>query len=119
VMALLFLTASASRLGQKRQSEPFSRAKIIIEFNSTANEGVGDVGVQVLLDGEPWRRLRSKARQAQILEINQQESKSRALPSCFLKVPDRRWTRSRSPISWPGSRMENTNSRGKQSMDKR
>jgi len=30
---------------------PFSRAKMIIEFNASAN----DVGVQVLLDGEPWK----------------------------------------------------------------
>ncbi|MEW5754732.1 MAG: hypothetical protein AB1810_00360 [Pseudomonadota bacterium] len=37
---------------------PFSKAKMIIEFNSTANEGVGDVGVQVLLDGEPWQSLK-------------------------------------------------------------
>ncbi|MGH6932422.1 MAG: hypothetical protein ACREEE_08310 [Dongiaceae bacterium] len=33
---------------------PLSRAKMIIEFNATAN----DVGVQVLLDGEPWKRMR-------------------------------------------------------------
>ena len=32
---------------------PFSRTKILIEFNATAN----DVGIQVLLDGEPWKRV--------------------------------------------------------------
>ncbi len=31
----------------------FSRAKIIVEFNSTAE----DIGVQVLLDGDPWRKV--------------------------------------------------------------
>ena len=32
---------------------PFSRTKIIIEFNASAE----DVGIQVLLDGEPWKKL--------------------------------------------------------------
>ncbi len=31
----------------------FSRTKIIIEFNASAE----DVGIQVLLDGDPWKRL--------------------------------------------------------------
>ena len=31
----------------------FSKSRMIIEFNATAN----DVGVQVLLDGEPWKRV--------------------------------------------------------------
>jgi hypothetical protein len=31
----------------------FSKSKLIIEFNSSAE----DIGVQVLLDGEPWRKL--------------------------------------------------------------
>jgi hypothetical protein len=56
----LILAATAPELWAKRhQSEiPFDRTKIIIEFNSSANEGVGDVGVQVLLDGEPWQSLK-------------------------------------------------------------
>src|SRR5919109_5155562 len=33
---------------------PFSIAKMIIEFNATDE----DVGVQVLLDGEPYKRLK-------------------------------------------------------------
>jgi hypothetical protein len=33
---------------------PFSKTKILIEFNASAE----DVGIQVLLDGEPWKRLR-------------------------------------------------------------
>jgi ABC-type sugar transport system substrate-binding protein len=54
-MAATILTAAAS---QSRAAEiPFSRAKIIIEFNSTGN----DVGVQVLLDGEPWKRVKIKS----------------------------------------------------------
>jgi hypothetical protein len=36
---------------------PFSQAKIIIEFNSSGP----DVGVQVLLDGEPWERVNIEA----------------------------------------------------------
>jgi hypothetical protein len=53
---LLFLTAAAPEvLAEKHQSEiPFSGTKIIIEFNASAD----DVGVQILLDGEPWRVVR-------------------------------------------------------------
>ena len=54
----LILTAPAPE-GWAREI-PFSRAKMIIEFNSSANEGVGDVGVQVLLDGEPWKLVSMK-----------------------------------------------------------
>jgi hypothetical protein len=59
VGALILAAAAPEGWAKTRQSEiPFSRAKLIIEFNSTANEGVGDVGVQVLLDGEPWQSLK-------------------------------------------------------------
>ena len=45
---------------------PFSKAKIIIEFNSTGN----DVGVQVLLDGEPWKRVKIESPSGnQLLDI--------------------------------------------------
>jgi len=45
---------------------PFGKAKIIIEFNSTGN----DVGVQVLLDGEPWKRVKIKSPNGlQLLDI--------------------------------------------------
>ena len=33
---------------------PLSKARMIIEYNATA----GDVGVQVLLDGEPWKTMK-------------------------------------------------------------
>jgi hypothetical protein len=58
-VAALMLAAPAPELwAKKHQGEiPFSRAKMIIEFNSTANEGVGDVGVQILLDAEPWQHV--------------------------------------------------------------
>ncbi|MDH3444792.1 MAG: hypothetical protein OEN50_12755, partial [Deltaproteobacteria bacterium] len=53
------LTAAVPDLwaGEKGNEFPFSRAKIIIEFNSTDN----DVGAQVLLDGEPWQRVKIEA----------------------------------------------------------
>jgi hypothetical protein len=61
-VALNYAAAATEAWATKPDSEiPFSKAKIIIEFNSTANEGVGDVGVQVLLDGEPWRLLKIKS----------------------------------------------------------
>ncbi len=49
----LILASTAPEVWARRYAEeiPFSKAKIIIEFNSTAN----DIGVQVLLDGEPWQ----------------------------------------------------------------
>jgi hypothetical protein len=51
----LILAASAPELWARRpQAEPFSKTKMIIEFNSSAN----DIGVQVLLDGEPWQSVR-------------------------------------------------------------
>jgi hypothetical protein len=59
VVALILAAAAPELWAKERQRGiPFSRAKMIIEFNSTANEGVGDVGVQVLLDGEPWQSLK-------------------------------------------------------------
>ncbi len=42
------------RAGGKGNEFPFSRSKMIIEFNSTDN----DVGAQVLLDGEPWKQVK-------------------------------------------------------------
>jgi Fibronectin type III domain len=57
-VVVLILASAAPELRAKELQ--FDRAKIIIEFNSTANEGVGDVGVQVLLDGEPWQLLKIK-----------------------------------------------------------
>ena len=51
-VAALILAAAAPE-GWAKSEIPFDIAKMIIEFNSTAN----DVGVQVLLDGEPWQSL--------------------------------------------------------------
>ena len=49
----------------------YSRLKLIIEFNSTAQ----DVGVQVLLDGEPWKWLKGfKPDGTKILDISTRSS---------------------------------------------
>jgi hypothetical protein len=63
-MVALILTAAAA---QSWAAEiPFSRAKIIIEFNSSGP----DVGVQVLLDGDPWKRVKIKSPNGnQLLDI--------------------------------------------------
>lgn len=50
--ALSMPLPSPAATGQ--QSMPFSRLNIRIEYNATDE----DVGVQVLLDGEPWKRVR-------------------------------------------------------------
>lgn len=54
-MGLSMVTTLASRLeaGHRKQEIPFSRVRMIIEFNASAQ----DVGVQVLLDGEPWKHV--------------------------------------------------------------
>ena len=46
-----FFGAAASPDGELEI--PFSKTKILIEFNASAQ----DVGIQVLLDGEPWKKL--------------------------------------------------------------
>ena len=53
ISVVALILAAAAPEGWAKSEIPFSRAKMIIEFNSTAN----DVGVQVLLDGEPWQSL--------------------------------------------------------------
>lgn len=61
VIALISAATAPELLAKKNHKHhdeiPFSKAKMIIEFNSTANEGVGDIGIQVLLDGEPWQSV--------------------------------------------------------------
>jgi hypothetical protein len=52
--AVVVLSLAAAAPGRSADEIPFSKAKIIIEFNATGN----DVGVQVLLDGDPWKRLK-------------------------------------------------------------
>ena len=85
----LILTATASEIWAKeRQSEIlFSRTKMIIEFNSSANEGVGDVGVQVLLDGEPWQSLKIESPHGRtILDITASKSlKKQGLTELFFE----------------------------------
>lgn len=52
-MVALMLAATVQEL--RAESEiPFSRTRMIIEYNSSAD----DIGVQVSLDGEPWRSLK-------------------------------------------------------------
>ncbi len=47
-------------------SMPFADAQVFIEFNSTAN----DAGIQVFLDGDPWKRLAITGRRGEeLLEI--------------------------------------------------
>ena len=68
----------------RQQSEiPLSTARIIIEFNSSAN----DVGVQVLLDGEPWQFLRINSPDGRkILDITSSKSlKQQGLTELFFE----------------------------------
>jgi len=56
LLAIAVFSSPATRqswAGRERNEIRFSKAKIIIEFNSTAE----DVGVQVSLDGEPWKMV--------------------------------------------------------------
>jgi hypothetical protein len=53
IVVLSVASAPTSWAADDGTERPFSRAKILIEFNATAE----DVGVQVLLDGEPWRKV--------------------------------------------------------------
>ena len=52
VTAVLLLGAQGARRHKPREV-PFSKTRIKIEFKSSAD----DIGVQVLLDGEPWERV--------------------------------------------------------------
>jgi hypothetical protein len=54
VLALVFVaTAPAGWADDDEEEIPFARVKIFIEFNATDE----DVGIQVLLDGEPWKQV--------------------------------------------------------------
>lgn len=55
LLLLLGLTASfpASTAGAKARTMPFADARLKIELNATD----GDAGLQVFLDGEPWRAV--------------------------------------------------------------
>jgi len=58
LMAVVVLSVAAvapkSRAAGEENEIPLSKARIIIEYNSTDE----DVGVQVLLDGEPWKNMK-------------------------------------------------------------
>jgi hypothetical protein len=55
LLLLLGLTVSlpASTAGAKARTMPFADARLKIELNATD----GDAGLQVFLDGEPWRAV--------------------------------------------------------------
>jgi len=53
VAAVALVGAGMAPASWAAEEVPFSISKMIIEFNATAD----DVGVQVLLDGEPWKKL--------------------------------------------------------------
>ena len=53
VMTIIIFAAGASG-GWAKDQLPFGAAKIIFELNSTAH----DLGIQVSLDGEPWRKIK-------------------------------------------------------------
>ena len=53
IVASMFMVAPVWA-GNDGGEIPFSIARIIIEFNASAQ----DVGIQVLVDGEPWKHLR-------------------------------------------------------------
>lgn len=55
LLAAVALSVAAIAPGSQAAAEiPLSKARMIIEYNATA----GDVGVQVLLDGEPWKNMK-------------------------------------------------------------
>jgi hypothetical protein len=76
--AALFLFAFHAPLGAQQgppEVIPFDVARMIIEFNSSANEGIGDVGVQVSLDGDSWNSLTmTDPRGKKILDIAARKS---------------------------------------------
>lgn len=61
-----FAVVSMTAASSLAQETKFSQARIIIEFNASAE----DVGIQVFLDGDPWKRLIvSDPNERQILAI--------------------------------------------------
>jgi hypothetical protein len=74
-MMMPILIASSIAMGpvsaSKHPEIPLSKARIIVEFNDTAR----DVGVQVLLDGEPWSTLEIfDPSERRVLEITSKRS---------------------------------------------
>jgi hypothetical protein len=56
-MVALILSAAATEARAKKKGTSVEVARIFFEFNSSAGEGVGDLGVHVFLDGEDWKKL--------------------------------------------------------------
>lgn len=74
VVALILASTTRELWAQDPSEIPFSEAKYFIELNATDN----DVGVQALLDGEPWRWLRIERPDGRkILEIMTSRSLTR------------------------------------------
>ncbi|MEA1900225.1 MAG: hypothetical protein U9N47_05600 [Thermodesulfobacteriota bacterium] len=110
LVVLILGTAAPNSWADDDENEiPFSKAKIFIEFNVTDE----DVGIQVLLDGKPWKRVKVfDPNERKILDITAKRSlRKQALPSCSSKVRSRRSTKSRLTSSWPDFRRGNTSSR--------
>lgn len=55
LLIAILSVAAASQTRARDADIPFSTTQMFIEFNATGN----DVGVQVLLDGEPWKHVRA------------------------------------------------------------
>jgi hypothetical protein len=73
----------AGNTGKSEDATTFSEAKILIEFNSTDE----DVGIQVLLDGEPWKDVRaSDPNGRRLLDITTRASlMTQGLPELFFE----------------------------------
>ena len=65
VVVILSLEAAAPDAGAKKGVIPFEESRIIIEFNSTAQ----DVGIQVFLDGEAWKEVQIVGPDGKISEV--------------------------------------------------
>jgi hypothetical protein len=65
LVALILEGAAPEALAQKEVT-PFADARIKIEFNSTAE----DVGIQVFLDGEAWKKVRIFSPDGKIFQVN-------------------------------------------------
>jgi hypothetical protein len=65
VVFVLSSEAAAPKVGAKKGRIPFEASRIIIEFNSTAQ----DVGIQVFLDGEAWKKVQIVGPDGKITEI--------------------------------------------------
>ena len=65
VVVVLSLKAAAQEALVTKEVIPFEEARIIIEFNSTAQ----DVGIQVFFDGETWKEVSIVSPDGKITEV--------------------------------------------------